>query len=169
MQSTNGSKPKVIVVADLGCLKAYRLERTPLGTPHLTLICEEVVREAVERISDHVSDFAGRHSSSGLPGRSAPMSDDHNLRLELEHRAIKHLASRIKTISESGGDAAPICLIAHKEILKGLMSELPGSMRNRVQFTLARDLVKAEARHLIDVLVQEGVITAVPVDKKPVH
>lgn len=168
MQSTNGAKPKLIVVVDLGCLKVYRLERTPLGTPHLTLICEEVVREAVEKISDHVSDFAGRHSSPGQPGRSAPMSDDHNLELELEHRALKHLANRIRTISESV-DNSSICLIAHKEILKGLMSELPGSIRNRVQFTLARDLVKAEVRHLIDVLVQEGVITSLPVDKKAVH
>ena len=51
---------QLIVTANLGHLKAYRLVRTPTRGAHLELIEEVNFAEAHGRYTDRVSDMAGR-------------------------------------------------------------------------------------------------------------
>jgi hypothetical protein len=56
-------KNKLLIVADLGLLKAYKLDYTPNHTPRLEHLEEVVLEEAHSRVIDKVTDMAGRHVS----------------------------------------------------------------------------------------------------------
>jgi hypothetical protein len=56
-------KNKLVIVADLGLLKAYRIDITPQGTPRLEALHELVLEEAHSRFSDRVTDLGGRHGA----------------------------------------------------------------------------------------------------------
>jgi hypothetical protein len=81
-------KDKLIIVVDLGLVRAYRIDLTPQKTRRLELVQEIVLEEAHTRLKDRVTDLAGRHRGSTQKNRSAPMADDHNLKLEEKRRLI---------------------------------------------------------------------------------
>ncbi len=142
---------KLIIVTDLGLLKAYRLETTPRGTPRLGPIEQVRLEEAHRRLLDEVADLAGRHVSPTQHKWGAPMADDHNLRLELRRRLIKQIARHTTRLArESGCDG--VWLVAHKEIGRPIFDELPAPVRRRVEKTIPRDLVKAGQRELLQAL-----------------
>jgi hypothetical protein len=143
-------KLKLIIVTDLGLLKAYRLETTEKGTPHLELLEEVVIEDAHQRVVERVSDLAGRHVSPAAKQWGAPMSDDHNLRLETKRRLIKQIAKHIqRLVNASAGEGC--CLAAHKEINRLILDALPQQVRARIETNLARDLVKATRKELLEI------------------
>ncbi|MCX8090295.1 MAG: host attachment protein [Verrucomicrobiae bacterium] len=143
-------KPKLIIVTDLGLLKAFRLETTPRGTPHLEPIEEHVLEDAHHRLSEKVTDFAGRHVSPSGKNWGAPMSDDHNLKLETRRRLIRALAGHIQRLVERNGENG-CCLAAPKEIHRMLLDELPRPVQARIQRSVPQDLTKATKKELIEV------------------
>jgi hypothetical protein len=145
-------KPKLIIVTDLGLLKAYRLEATPKGTPRLELLEELVIEDAHHRLVEKVSDLAGRHVSPTAKQWGTPLNDDHNLRLETKRRLIKQIAKHIQRLVKACG-AETCCLAAHKEINHLIMDALPEAVRARIQMNLARDLVKATQKKLLTIFV----------------
>jgi len=54
-------KSKLLIVADLGLVKAYKLDFTPNHTPRLEQLQEIVQEEAHSRLLDKLTDEAGRH------------------------------------------------------------------------------------------------------------
>ena len=56
-------KSKLLIIADLGLVKAYKLDFTPNHTPRLEQLEEIVLEEAHSRLLDKLTDEAGRHSS----------------------------------------------------------------------------------------------------------
>jgi hypothetical protein len=60
---------KLIIVADLGLLRAYREVQGPTDRqPHLELIEELKLERAHEKLSDQVTDQAGRFPRGGGAG-----------------------------------------------------------------------------------------------------
>jgi hypothetical protein len=143
--------PKLLIVTDLGLLKAYRLETTPRGTPHLTALATIQLEDAHRRLLEEVRDIAGRRVSPTQHKWGAPMTDDHNLRLEIKRRLVKKIAGHIRHFAQST-NGEPIWLVAHKEINRPILDELPATVRRRVEKTIPRDLVKAAQRELIRAL-----------------
>jgi hypothetical protein len=143
--------PKLVIVTDLGLLKAYRLETTSRGTPHLTELAMIQLEDAHRRLLEEVRDLAGRHISPTQHKWGAPLADDHNLRLEIKRRLVKKIAGHIRHFAQST-DGEPIWLVAHKEINRPILDELPAGVRRRVEQTVPRDLVKAGKRELIQAL-----------------
>jgi hypothetical protein len=141
-------KPKLIIVTDLGLLKAYRLEATEKGTPHLELLEEVVIEDAHQRLADKVTDFAGRHISPTAKKWGAPLADDHNLKLEFKRRLIRTIAGHIKRLVQDHR-ALTCCLAAHKEVLNLILDALPKPVRAGIETSLARDLVKATRKELL--------------------
>src|SRR5947207_6255622 len=96
-------KDKMLVVADLGRLKAYWLEDdVAFSHPRLELI-EDWTSDVTHHLSEELTDQAGqfRKGTSGTEGPSA-LSDgeQHNLDLERRRRAIKSLAQQISELIE---------------------------------------------------------------------
>ena len=144
-------KNKLVIVADLGLLKAYKLDYTPNHTPRLEQLEGVVLEEAHSRVIDKVIDMAGRYISPTQKNWGAPMADDHNLKLEFKRRLIRHIANHIQRLIEGSG-CDDWWLAARKEINGQILDKLPPLVRHRIKKNLPRDLTKAGQKELLDQL-----------------
>ena len=142
-------KSKLLILADLGLLKAYKIDLTRKGTPRLEPLEEVLLEEAHQRVVDRVTDLAGRHVAPTQKSWGAPIADDHNLRLETKRRLIKKIAGHVeRLIQRHAGEGC--WLAAHKEINHQILEEVPQAIRARIEKNLQRDLVKAEQEELLE-------------------
>jgi hypothetical protein len=150
-------KPKLVIVADLGSLKAYRLEATLKGTPHLELLEEVIIEDGHHRLVEKVTDMSGRHVSPTAKKWGTPLSDDHNLKLEFKRRLIRTIGDHIERLVKANRELA-CCLAAHKEINHLILDTLPKPVRTRIETNLARDLVKATRKQLLELFAPPAVM-----------
>lgn len=140
--------PKLLIVTDLGLLKAYRVATTPKGSLHLDLRERVVFEEARERVVERVTDLAGRHAGPTQKNWGPPLDDPHRFKLETRRRLIKQIAGHIARLAR----AHPQCglwLAAHREINHQVASALGQSVRRRIQTNLMLDLVRADEKRLL--------------------
>jgi protein required for attachment to host cells len=143
-------KNKLLIVADLGRVKAYKVVYTfDQHTPRLEQFEELVLEDARNRMLDKVTDEAGRHISPAQKKWGAPLGDENNLKLELKRRLVHRIAEHIEALIErSGYDGC--WLAAHKEINQQILEELPPRTRNRIWKNLPRDLTKLGQKELLN-------------------
>ena len=140
---------KLLIVTDLGVLKAYKVELTPRHTPRLVPVEDIVLEDARLRVIETVTDMAGRHSGPTQKNWGAPLGDDHSLKLETKRRLIRQIAGHIqRIIQRTGSDSCWIA--AHKEINYQILDELPKAIRARIEKNLALDLTKATQAELLE-------------------
>lgn len=143
--------PKLLIITDLGCLKAYLLGTTLRGTPRLEPLEEIALSLAHQRVVDRVSDLAGRRAPPGRNHNAAtPLGDDHNLKLEIRRRLTREIARHIRRLAHEHPETN-LWLAAHKAIHRTLCDALPNGVRERIELNLSRDLVKADTRELLAV------------------
>src|SRR5712671_4467815 len=94
-------KHKLSIVTDLGLLRAYFLDRSIRGNRRLELVEEIVFEKAHHHLLDEITDQAGRHASPSMKSWGAPITDDHNLRLEFRRRQVKEIAAQIMRLVET--------------------------------------------------------------------
>lgn len=119
----------LIIVADRGSLRAYRVEETPTRGPHLELV------QAFE-VTDVMDAASTRHET--------PMSDWPELEAEMDRRVCKELAAEIartvdRNASEGWSFAAP------ESIHRKIVEQLPPEVRERIVEHVESDLVKLPA------------------------
>jgi hypothetical protein len=140
---------KMLLAADLGLLKAYKVEFRPKASPHLELLSHTVFTEAHQRISEKVTDLAGRNTGSGQGRGGGPMADVHNLELEMKRRSLRQLVSHIETLAQANpGDGC--WLAAPKEIMHQVLESLAPPVRGRIEKSVPRDLTKTEPKELLE-------------------
>ena len=91
---------KLLIVADLGHWKAYRLEESEqFSRPRIQLL-EEWTTNVIQHLSEVVTDQAGQFRKGSFPAGPSDRSDgeEHNLGLERRKRALKTLAARISEL-----------------------------------------------------------------------
>jgi hypothetical protein len=93
----------VIIVADLGRFKAYRVTRDSLKiSPRVTMIDSYDSIEGHGKLGDKLSDAAGRFSRGGGKDEVAQGSGErHNIGLETEKKIIKMIAKDIGAVVDS--------------------------------------------------------------------
>ncbi len=135
----------LIVVADRGSLKAYKVNETPTRGPSLQLVQAFDVTDAHGRFQDKVTDSAGRFGvSDGSNGRHASSTaEQQGIETESERRIFKQLAESIAQLVQAQGTdgwsfAAPAAI--HSAIVE----LLPTNVRNRIVEHVKADLVKLE-------------------------
>ena len=140
----------MVVVTDLACLKAYRIDTNPQhSAPRLELVDEFHSSDAHERLVDKVSDQSGRFSRGGANGSKAMSAGErHNILLEQRKRQVRQLAGRLNTLI-SQTDIQRCLLAASKEINHQLLDELPAGIRGKIQVNLAADLTKVDKAELL--------------------
>jgi protein required for attachment to host cells len=142
-------KRKLIIVADLGLLKAYNVDFPPDQTPRLDQLDEVVLEDAHIRVVDKLSDMAGRHTAPAQKNWGAPLADDHNLKLESKRRLIRQIAAHVeRLIGRAGGDGC--WLAAQKEINHQILKELSPSIREHIKKNLPLDLTKTAPKELLE-------------------
>jgi len=139
----------LIIVADRGTLKAYRVDETPTRGPSLHLIQAFNITDAHGRLVDKVSDQAGRFPVAEGAGthHGASIAERTQLETETDRRIHKQLAEEIvKIIDRTGKEGWSFA--APAEIHSAIVDLLPGPARNRIVEHVKSDLVKVEPAKL---------------------
>ncbi len=138
----------LIIVADRGGVKAYRVNDTPNRGASLQLVQAFDITDAHGRYDEKLTDQAGRFPVSDGNGRHAnAIAERTALEIENERRICKQLAEHIADIVkresvEGWSFAAPSSIHA------SISELLPSSIRNRVVEHVKSDLVKTEPSKL---------------------
>src|SRR5438132_4044981 len=129
-------KNTLVVVTDLGCFKAFKLENSQLNrTPRLELVEEFNIAEAHGRLGQRVSDLSGRFPrGGGTSNPTAAMSDGerHNIALELRKRLVRQLAQRLNNLVRNQ-DVERCLLAASREINHQLLAQLEPHVRAKIE------------------------------------
>src|SRR2546423_14538037 len=133
----------LIIVADRGSLKAYRVNETPTRGPSLKLVQAFDVTDAHGKLIDKVTDLAGRYAASDGAGMHQESIAETKLETETERRINKQLADQITKIVKSNGlegwaFAAPAA--CHNAIIE----LIPPEVRKRIAEAMKSELVQME-------------------------
>lgn len=149
LSELNMTSTSLIIVADRGSLKAYKVNKTPTRGLSLQMIQAFDITDAHGRYVDKFTDEAGRFPvSDGTGGHHASsIAERPALEKENNRRICKELSDRIsELVQEEGRDgwsfAAPASI--HSAVLKSLPVEVRNSIVERVK----SDLVKIEPDQL---------------------
>ena len=123
----------LIIVADRGSVRAYRVEETPTRGPHLKLV------QAFE-VTDVMNAASLRHST--------PMTDWPQLEAEMDRRICKELGTEIAKIVERNPGKA-WSFAAPKSIYAKIVEHLLPEIRERIVEHVESDLVKLPAAALL--------------------
>lgn len=138
----------LLVVLDLGQLKAYRLEKTPLNTPRLVQIEELELQEAHERLLERLTDQAGRWR---VPNERMAMSygERQKIDLEFKKRLMKQHAQSLHRLLNTP-DVDECYLATPKDIHHLIMEELEPRLRSKITKLIPCDLTKVDKSELLD-------------------
>jgi hypothetical protein len=137
----------LLVVADLAGFKAFKLdtEGNPLGnqTPRMDLLQQYSNAEAHLRLTDKVTDLAGRFPRRTGARTIGAMSDGerHNIELEARKRLIRDIAARVNALARQP-EIDRCLLAASKEINNPLVQELEPGVRAKIVKNIPVDLMK---------------------------
>ena len=141
----------LVIVTDRGSLKAYRVNETPTRGPSLQLVQALNITDAHGRLSDKVSDLAGRFpiaEGAGAHRGPAATAERTQLATEMDRRIQKDLADQIaKIVLENGKEGWSFA--APAEIHSAIVDLLPAAVRQRIVEHVKSDLVKVEPARLI--------------------
>lgn len=141
---------KLIILVDLGEIKAYKLLRDELsGSTRLELMESSPVPESHERLIDKVTDLAGRFPvAAGTNAVGASIGENHNLKTELQKRTIRTLAERINRLVRL--EKIPMWfLAAAREINQRVVDQLDPEVRAKMKKNVGADLIKADTSELM--------------------
>jgi len=139
----------LLIVADRGSLKAYRVQETPTRGPSLKLVQAFDVTDAHGKLIDKVTDVAGRFPVSDGVARQhhAASIAESKLETETQRRIYKQLADQIaRIVSENGIEGWSFA--AASEIHSAIVDLLPARIRDRIVEHVKSDLVKVESAKL---------------------
>jgi hypothetical protein len=150
----------LLVTADLGHLKAYRLIQNDgqPGRPHIERIQTETT-DATSHLSEVVTDQAGQFRKGSFPAGPNDRSDGepHNLTLERRRRALKAI---VRDISRLIAREKPQkwLLAAGKEINERLIEALDANARARLKQNVQANLTKLGSAQMLAHFHGENVI-----------
>ncbi len=139
----------LIVVADRGSLKAYKVNETPTRGPSLQLVQAFDITEAHGRLVDKVSDMAGGFPvGDGGNGRHMNgVAERTQIETETDRRICRQLVDEIVKIVNDD-TAMGWSFAAPAAIHTTLVELLPAAARNRIVEFVKADLVKIEPAKL---------------------
>lgn len=143
-------KNTIVVVTDLACLKAYRLEKSQMNHAVRLEPLDQFDNDAAHaRLTDTVSDSSGRFPR-GAAGTTGGMSDGerHNIQLEQRRRLVRQLAARLSHVLKQT-EAEACYLAASREIHNQLLDELEPRSRNIIVRNVHADLTKVDRQELL--------------------
>jgi|GEM_PF-445423 len=144
---------KLVIVADRGLLRAFgQTQNASDRQPHLELIAELKPAAAHLKLSDQVSDQAGRFPRGGGTGATpGDLSAGEQLHREAEqdHRLIQQLAEKIDALL-ADSEVTACLLAASAPIHKQLFDALQPTTRDKISQVLASNLAKTDPTELLE-------------------
>ncbi len=139
---------EVVIVTDLGHFKAYRLVQNPLESPRLELIKEEDIIDAHGRLSEKLTDEAGRFGMGGERSSLKGYGEKHNLESEMEKKIIKSISREIIEIIKSENPER-WHLSAAKTINNKILSYIDQGILRKLKKNIKADLTKLSKKELL--------------------
>ena len=142
-------KRQLLIVTDLGSFKAYAVEDSQMNTtPRLELIEQFTPEEPHRRMTDKLSDLAGRYRAPGTKGGSL-FGERHNIELEERKRLVRRLSGRLNALM-GDGDVDGCYFAASKGIDHQILGALSPAAQAKIKKNLSADLIKASKAKLLD-------------------
>lgn len=140
---------KIIIVADLGHFRAYRVIRNEMESARVELIESYDSVEAHGKLSEKLSDDAGRFGMSGGKNGSAKgYGEPHKMELEMQKKVIRLMAGDVDSIVAREG--FPRWYLAAGEKINGqLIEHLGTEAKARLSKNLNANLTKVKAPELL--------------------
>lgn len=138
----------LIILADLGRVKAYRITRDELDpneSPAFEDVADVDLKNLHSKVSDRVTDKAGRFAYGA---GSKSVGESHHEQEEAESQQLQRVAAVIDKVA--GRNKADIHLAAPKEIIGDLTGALGSSVLKRIRKQLALNLVKQPKLELLE-------------------
>jgi hypothetical protein len=142
---------EVIITANFGALKAYRIEEKSLQHRRA---CEVIRKTEYERahkkLSEVVTDRAGRFRGSGVAGSARrAFGEQHHLADDMKQKAIKQIAHDIDGVIKHT-TANDFYLAIPKAISKDILVRLSAGARSKITKRLDIDIVKEPVQAIRD-------------------
>ncbi len=137
---------ELVIVADLGKLKAYRLVKDPLklASDKVEKLQEITRKESHAKASDKFDDAAGRfYLGGGVAGTAAGYGEPHMIKTEEERRAIKLLAEDICGLVQKEG-CKKWHMALDKSINNQVLAILPPEVKAKLAKNIDANLTKAD-------------------------
>ena len=145
-------KTKWVVVADLGSMKAYKVDENNLNShPRLELLESFENPEVHAKLSETLSDQAGqfaRGSRGAGASHEIASGERHNIELEQRRRWVRQLAGRIEEVLRRG-DVDVCWFAAGKEINHQILDDLSAEARAKITKNVVANLTKVEKIELL--------------------
>ncbi len=140
----------IIIIANLGHFKAYRVIKDPLETsPRVTLIKSYNFIEGHGKLGDKLSDAAGRFRKGGRREAAAKGSGErHNIELEIEKRIIKMIAKDINAVIASE-KFEKWYMAAGDKINRQIIDSLTNEVKARLFKNITADLTKIDRSEIL--------------------
>jgi hypothetical protein len=142
---------KLVIVADLGLLRAYReVPSTRNKEVHLTLIKEFQHDAAHQKLSDQVTDQAGRFPrgrGAGIVTGDLSAGEQLSLKNEQSRRLVKQLAEEINTLLQDE-DVGACSLAVSAPIHRQLLEVLDPKARTKIGQVVTSNLVRTDPQAL---------------------
>ena len=141
--------PTLLIVADRGGLRAYKVEPNPTRPPSVHLLDSFEAEETHGRYQDKVTDQAGRNFGSNDVARHMGGSDE-RLPLDAENlrRACRHIADRIgELVGREKPEAWLLAIPA--QIEKLVLEHLDADARKHLAATAHANLLHTEPNKLL--------------------
>ena len=132
----------ILFAVDLGHFKAYRISKTPLGGSKITLVESYDSIETHGKLSDRLSDEAGRFGTGGKKNgvtKAKGYGEPHNMELETEKKVIRRITKDIRSLLSKEG-VEQWHLAAPKDINGRILESLPSPVRDRLDKNLSSNL-----------------------------
>lgn len=140
----------IIVVADLGHFKAYRITQEPRESPRVTIIDSYDSIDGHGKLVDKLSDMAGRFGRGGRKEVSTMDSGErHNIETETEKRLIKMIAKNIEALI-AGEKCGVWHLAAAKKINRQVIGKLKPEVKSKLDKNITADLTKIDKSEILN-------------------
>jgi hypothetical protein len=145
----------IIVVADRGSVKAYKVNETPNRGPSLQLVRAFDLTDAHGRYQDKLTDQAGRFpvgdggGQAGSGRHQNAIAERQGLETENDRRIFKELAENIAEVIK-GEAPEGWSFAAPAEIHAAIVELLPVDVRERIVEQVSADLVKIPVAELAE-------------------
>lgn len=140
---------KIIITVDLGHFKAYRITSDPLGRPIIELIESYDSIEGHGKLSEKLSDIAGRFVGGGGKGEVAKgYGEPHHLESETIKKIEKMIAMDINALINKE-ECESWYLAAGKKINKGIINKLEPEVKAKLEKNIPEDLTKVRKSDIL--------------------
>ena len=137
--------PSLLIVTDRGNFHAYQ----STGQGGLTKVDMMQISEALEKLSDQVTDQAGSFPSSESLGQGSSTGENLPLKEELELRSIRQIGLRIEELI-AGQSCDTWGLVAASEINNAILEQVTPQTRDKLTLNLKRNLTHETPQQLLE-------------------